>query len=256
MNYFTNSRKIRCDSVLDTLMNEQKERLGRWLGEENRGYEEVRRLAETEFGIATSRSALSRYFRKRIENPECRIQESECVGAEELAAWRELTPETTQVIERATLGRARQLAFHEITLGDPDLRRVTRLMAIANKLERGQIERERVELEERRVALKERALLANAERGARKGEGEMTNVVRGMRKAEEENSVAEREVASADAAKAMRGANPANACGEASLSLQVGVVQEYEQEHSAGQQNRREHGEASSISRLIFDRAA
>lgn len=244
MNFFTNSRKTRCDSVLDALTNEQKERLGRWLGEENRGYEEVRRLAATELGVATSRSALSRYFRRRAatraaENTELEVSSLgfgvETVDAEQLEAWRGVPAETGRLLQDAALTRARQLAFHAIADRDPDLKRVTRLMGIARELERQQIERVRVELEERRVALKERARAnadgPNAERGARNAEGVETT-------------------------------NAESGADEAAKVVRVGM----DHEHSAfwrspiqqniGARNGSEQGESSSISRIIFDRAA
>ena len=252
MNFPTDSRKTRCDSVLDALTNEQKERLGHWLGEENRGYEEVRRLVATEFGMATSRSALSRYFRRGAATRPAGNTELGVLGlgfgvgiidAEDLAAWGALPEETTRVIEGAVLGRARQLAFSEITMRDPDLRRVTRWMAVANKLERGQIERERMELEERRVALKERAVAAKAERAARNSEG-VVKVSGGA--------------ARGDPTSLRWNSEGHGAGGEMVSTERTGV----EPEHSAVQQNAgrgtglRGRRESSSMSRLIFDRAA
>ena len=228
MTTFKNSRKTRCDSVLDALTNEKKERLNLWLDEENRGYEEVRRLVAEEFGVATSRSALSRYFRRQCDVGRVTCDERlDSMGAEEVEAWRQLPAETARVIEGATLARARQLAFSEITMRDPDLRRVAKWMAIANKLERGQIERERMELEERRVALKERALAAKAERGARNVDGEDTE--------------AAIDSEAGKAADAMGGAASREASGEESRT-----------EAEAG----RARGDSASISRIILDRAA
>ena len=175
----SHSCKTRSDAVLDGLAPERQKHLIAWLAEENRGYDEVRGLVAAEFGIETSRSALRRYFRKRSderrateENEDCQWPNAECpdwrAGEDEdsLSAWRELPPDAARAIEGATLARARQLAFSEITMREPDWKRVTRLLAIATRLERGWIERERVELEARRVALKERAV-ANAEMAKR-----------------------------------------------------------------------------------------
>lgn len=58
------ARKPRGDSPLHKLNREQKARLAVWLGEENRGYEEAQQLLAREFGVTTSRSALSRYYRR------------------------------------------------------------------------------------------------------------------------------------------------------------------------------------------------
>ena len=254
MNFITNSRKTRCDSVLDALTNEQKERLGRWLGEENRGYEEVRQLAATEFGVATSRSALSRYFRRcaatrTAGNTELGVSGLgfgvETVDAEQLEAWRGVPAETGRLLQDAALTRARQLAFHAIADRDPDLKRVARLMGIVRELERQQIERVRVELEERRVALKERAVanaeVPKAERGARNAEVEMRNGDNGARKAEvAEMANAKGGGAVDEAAKVVRQMVPADAYGEASLPELADA----------------EPGASSSMSRIIFDRAA
>ncbi len=166
MNMLSMTRKARCDSVLDALTTEQKKRLGRWLGEENRGYEEVRGLVAAEFGVATSRSALSRYYQRQSD--KWRVMSDECadspMGVEELAVWRELPPETTQVIEGAAVGRARQLAFSALTLREPKVAVATRMFALVRQIESAQMAREWLDLAERKAELKRRRFEAEEAR--------------------------------------------------------------------------------------------
>jgi len=54
------------NSVLEALPFAQRARIAWWLGRENRTYDETRRLVAQEFGLATSTSALRRYYRRWI----------------------------------------------------------------------------------------------------------------------------------------------------------------------------------------------
>ncbi len=58
--------RARRDSVLDWLPAEARQKLEGWLTEGNKGDTEVVQLAAAELGVTTSRSALSRYYRKHI----------------------------------------------------------------------------------------------------------------------------------------------------------------------------------------------
>ncbi len=57
--------KPRSDSTLERLPAEVRGRLHVWLEEENRSCREVVRLLAAEFGVVSSRSAVSRYYRRR-----------------------------------------------------------------------------------------------------------------------------------------------------------------------------------------------
>jgi len=54
------------NSVLEALPFAQRARIAWWLGRENRTYDETRGLVAQEFGLATSTSALRRYYRRWI----------------------------------------------------------------------------------------------------------------------------------------------------------------------------------------------
>lgn len=157
MNLFDKPRKPRSNSVLDRLSGEQKERLQVWLGEENRSYEEVRRLVATEFGVVTSRSALSRYFRRSAGYTESGVLGLGfgvgTDGAEELAGWRELPEEASRKIEGAALARARHLAFRALASREPDVKLAERMIRIVVAIERRRVELQRVELLARRVEI-------------------------------------------------------------------------------------------------------
>lgn len=62
----TQIRKPRSNSALNRLTPEQKNRLRRWLVDENKGYDAVQGLLAAEFGVKTSRSALGRYYQRML----------------------------------------------------------------------------------------------------------------------------------------------------------------------------------------------
>lgn len=62
---FGRLRKLRQDSKWNRLTGEERDRLDRWLFEENRGYAKIVALAKTEFDIETTTTSVYRYYQRR-----------------------------------------------------------------------------------------------------------------------------------------------------------------------------------------------
>lgn len=168
MNRSIPSRKPQGNSVLEAMTLAQKERLAGWLLGENLGYTVVRERLREEFGVATSRTALCRYFQRWLA-PRLEAAHAGDERAETVEAWRGVD---AKGLEEATIAQGRYLAFDAITRREPDLQTAERSLELVNQLELRRIEQERLALEERRMELAERRAgwrerTTNADGGAR-----------------------------------------------------------------------------------------
>jgi len=136
-------RKVRRDSVLEGLTAEQKERLAHWLVTENRGYDDVQQRAAQELGVTTSRSALSRYYRKVLD-PLNRPEAEEAHDEPDVSRIG-TTPAAARALENATMTQARHLAFRALANPQPDVKAATRLIGMVERIERRRIRQERAE---------------------------------------------------------------------------------------------------------------
>lgn len=152
------NRKPRSDSILEKIeYPSQQLQLHFWLHEQNRSYAEVRALMASEFGIATSEAALSRYYRRWIAPQAVRETIASTADAQ---SWRGLN---SAGIEEAAIARARQLAFDTLTEQVPDIPAAQRLLATVNAMERVRLARERTALEERRLFMEEHRYARDAQ---------------------------------------------------------------------------------------------
>lgn len=148
-NIITNEeRKVRVDSKLEALNAEQRAQLVKWLGEENRGYEEVKGLLATEFGVETSVSALGRFYARAV------VPVLYAEAEEALTALRAVAK--GQPLGEAALRRAEQLALDALMARAPEEKVVQKWFRIVDSATKAELSRRRLALEEWKLRLREK----------------------------------------------------------------------------------------------------
>ncbi len=138
--------KPRSDSILDGLPAELREEMDEWLDVENLSYTEVQqRLAER--GVVTSRSSLSRYYRRWIVPRRY---------AASLGLAEEICAQPEGKIGEAVRRIAEQQVFEALMQPAPDVKRARVWMQIVDVLHRRKIAEARLKLDERRVVVREK----------------------------------------------------------------------------------------------------
>jgi len=120
-------RKPQSKSRLDSLPAELLAQLEVWLVDQNRSYDEVCGRLAKEHGVITTRSSLSRYYRRQLA-PRRQARALFDARMRKLIA--------ANGGEEATLARARHLALAALMEPQPDLPTAHRLLEMVTALER------------------------------------------------------------------------------------------------------------------------
>ncbi len=146
--------KPRSDSVLDNMPAASRGLLDSWFEDKNLSYAEVCDLVLTELEVATSPSALSRYYARWIVP---RRHASAVLAAQ---ACRE-----GEAVEFDAVARqlAAQMLFESLVQPKPDLDRAQKLVRVFTPLEHARLGATRIALQERRVVVLEKKTAKEAE---------------------------------------------------------------------------------------------
>jgi hypothetical protein len=178
-------RKVRKDSILHGLPEEQRARVNGWLFDKNLTYAQVAEGCAKMFGVRVSRSSVSRYYERQMLERMGRV--SECAGArpmggdddgsplanEEMSGWaREMCvgmlegrgKSHTETAYQKTLERMAHWALEEMKwaeIEEGDLKGVLRVMRILiearrekNDAETARLKREKFQMKAARQCLK------------------------------------------------------------------------------------------------------
>ncbi len=151
--------KTRSDSVLDALPVAARERLDEWLLE-NKSYAEVHELVTSELGVATSTSAVARYYARHIAPQRYLESIAQAVALME-------GPETD--FEDAAKRLVGMQLFEALAQPDPDVKTAKGLTQVLATLSRTKVAEARAKLDERRVAVQERLAVVKEQTAAAKG---------------------------------------------------------------------------------------
>ncbi len=123
-------RKMRADSVLAALPSEQRERLERWLMEEQLGLRVVQERLKAEFGVTVSHDTVARYGKWLREEQTMRDFQESVASAKELPGdW----AQDAETLQQASLLLMRQRAFELLSAGDCEVQTLERIGDVARQ---------------------------------------------------------------------------------------------------------------------------
>ncbi len=150
-------RKPRSDAKLLSLPIEQQEQIAAWLTIENRSYAEVVKACQEQFGMKVSTGALVNFYQtfaapmQKARSAEFADEFAKLLGGD---------------YDKASLERARQLAFEAMMSPRPDIGTAKALLKVIGDSAKIAIQQERLSLDARKVALLEqKAAQADAAKG-------------------------------------------------------------------------------------------
>ncbi len=139
-------RKPRSDAKLLSLPIEQQEQVAAWLTIENRSYAEVVKACQEQFGLKVSTGALVHFYQtfaapmQKARSAEFADEFAKLLGGD---------------YDKASLERARQLAFEAMMSPRPDIGTAKALLKVIGDSAKISIQKERLSLDARKVALLE-----------------------------------------------------------------------------------------------------
>jgi hypothetical protein len=142
------SAKPRSDSKLASLNPQQKAQLRTWLVDENKSYDDVRKLLHDDFNVRVGVSAISRFYRT-----DCfafRSSEAKHFAAEAVKEVR-----ARENLDEATMLLIEQRAFEQAYARNGDLDALAILAKIIGDSKKLELKRKDQQLQERRIVILE-----------------------------------------------------------------------------------------------------
>ena len=140
-------RKPRSDSKLRTLPPSQLLKLREWLGVESLAYDEVITRVRDEFGVSTSRAALSEFYSADVVPWKYARAHGVADDFAKLADGK---------FDEATRKRVQQLAFEIATSPHPDIEALSALSKILGDTAKLKLQEQKLTHEARRIAVIEK----------------------------------------------------------------------------------------------------
>jgi hypothetical protein len=138
-------RKLREDSTWNQLTPEQREKLERWLFDENLGYAKTLERVKTEFGIETTATSLCRYYRRRV----LERQADELTEAQFSADVLNGTAVDANSLRTATLKLVSKAALNVASEKPQEIEQLVSLTELLLEAEQNDLRRGRLEFDQR-----------------------------------------------------------------------------------------------------------